>query len=460
MKDLNQYIKILLFFIMGLFCTGFIWSDVSVYMVMALVALLILLLFFGYQRLGLYLIAFLFPFTYWELIYKDFNVPYVDLIALLLFCAWLIKSLYLFTQKDQKWSLRNFPGLILMIFFIFTCILSLSNVEQEQLYLAIKYIFRPILFFYLMYIVLPFNLINSFKTLFNIFKIMYVLGLGLVGMGIWALIFPPIIGLRRALPVAIWGAYPLGTNHNLLAEIFIILIPFGLILFWQERNIFWKNIYLIGILLMTSIHLLTLSRSGWLALAAQLLILFFFKYKKEITKILSPLVLYLVLILIVPAALLMSQLIAAGITTSATINRLKLIEVSLMLYRQHPIIGSGIGVFTVIMSQVKWYIIEYGEVLDAHGFVFKTLAETGLLGTLAFILLIGYYLYIIYKAYLQSQKTPYETLIMGCMLAVAGTVIFQLFGTNYYLAKMWLPFGLALASLKLCHLKTTLKDNL
>lgn len=438
----------------GFFSLGFSAGELtSYYILIGLVILAVISIFLKFPHWGIYLIAFLFPFTYLEIIYGALNVPYVDAVALLLFIAWLARSLYLHFSWQKRLSLKNFPGWFFMGLFVLACVLSLQNVDREFFYFCLKYLFRPILFFYLMFVVLPFNIIDDFKKLYTALKTMFVLGVGLSFMGLWSLVFPPAVGFRRVVPISIFGIFPVGTNHNQISEIFIVLIPLALILFWQERNIFWKNIYLSGVLLMAGVNLLTLSRSGWIALGLEMALLLFFKYRHQVKKILSPVALYFLAILLAPAIVLMYLLVQAGITESATLNRLKLIEVSLMLFRQDPIFGTGIGIFTQIMAQVKWYLIEYGDVLDAHGFIFKNLAETGLLGTISFCFLIFYFIYIIYKGYRITEHSQASWLILGCLLAVIGIFTFQLFGTSYYISQTWLPVGLSLAALKLCKIK-------
>src|SRR4030043_1381868 len=58
--------------------------------------LALLTLFTIYPQIGLYLMVFFYPFTYLEFVYRDFNVPYVDLIAIILFAAWGLRTVYLF----------------------------------------------------------------------------------------------------------------------------------------------------------------------------------------------------------------------------------------------------------------------------------------------------------------------------------------------------------------------------
>ncbi|MFC1598718.1 O-antigen ligase family protein [Patescibacteria group bacterium] len=425
-------------------------NELSLYFLLTLLVIVLVIVFSLYPIIGIYLMVFLYPFNYFEFIYGNINVPYVDLVGLVLFFSWGIKKLYWQYTGKQKLSLADFPLLSLMFLFTISAVLSLINIESELLLSGIKYVLRPLIFFYLIYIILPFNIIDNTKKLFHALKIMFVLGLGLSLMGLWSLAFPPLEGLRRVVPISIFGIYPLGTNHNLYAEVFVCLIPLALILFWLEKkDLFWKNIYLFGALIMTGVNLLTLSRAGWLTIALQLVVLAILKYRKEMKDLVKNYLFYIGLAILTPVLYLMYQLLTSYVVISSNLNRLKLIEIAFDMFADHPIIGSGVGSFIVVVSQVQWYIIEYGGALDAHGFVFKTLAEIGILGTFAFIALLAYPVYLLIKAYQKSVKQEYNWVVLGMLLAVIGVIIFQLSGTGYYIAKLWLPIGLALATLKI-----------
>jgi O-antigen ligase len=435
------------------------FTSLSWFLLAGIFLLFLIIFFWQYPEVGIYLMVMLYPFNYLEIVYGSFNVPYVDVVAIILFVAWLLKNLYLTLQGELSWSLKGWPVWPLMLLFVVINALSLINVDNEMLLGSIKYLLRPIIFFYLMYVILPFNILKNLKQIFTAFKLMFMVGIGLSLMGIWALIFPPLEGLRRAMPIAIARVYPLGTNQNLLAEVFISIIPFALILFWLEKDQMWKNIYLLGALLMIGVNLLTLSRGGWLALAVELLILAYLKYRKEMKQIFISPIFYIFLILLMPVLYLMYDLMTSYVSVSASLARLKLINVTWILFLAHPYLGAGVGTFINNLSQFKWYLIEYGDVVDAHGFLFKTLAEIGLLGTVSFLALLSYIVYLIFRAFQKSLKTQYSWIILGCLMVGVGQIVFQLFGTGYYWSKLWLPIGLALTCLKLTGYLPAKKNN-
>jgi O-antigen ligase len=445
-KDKNFWIILI---IVGLLVSSYALASTMSWPLFFLgIFLALLILFIIYPQIGLYLMVFFYPFTYFEFVYKEINIPYVDLIAMILFAAWGLRTAYLFLEKGQKLSWKNFPAWYFMLLFVLAAFLSLYNVERENFNYALKYIFRPIIFFYLMYVILPFNIIDNLKKYFRILRILFVLGLGLSLMGVWSIIISTASQLKRAMPTEIFGIYPLGTNHNSLAEVLVCLIPFALILFWQEKDTFLKNLYLVGMIFMISVNLLTLSRAGWLGITLELLLLAILKYRQEAKNIFTTYLPYLSLVLLAPILYLMYKLFSLGFIAQSDVNRLDLIELAFKLFNLHPLFGNGVGTFTILVSQIKWYLLEYGQVIDSHGFIFKTLAETGLFGAITFSLLLAYIIYILLKAYLQDKKAPQGILLLGGFLAAAGGIAFQLFNTSYFIAKLWLPVGLALTTLK------------
>ena len=424
-------------------------SDYS-YIILASLCLALLLVFFWfYPQIGLYAVIILYPFNFWEFVYSDINVSWCDMVALALFISWLAKTLYLHYSGKQEISLKNFPGWFFMLLFTIASALSLMDVGRDNFWLSVKFLVRPIIFFYLMFIVLPVNIFDNFKKLFTALKVSFGLGLGLAFIGIWSILFPPFPGILRAMPVAILGIWPLGTNQNALAECFVVLIPIGLILFWYEKDVLMKNIYLLGTLIMVGVNLLTLSRAAWLAMVTELFLLLVWRYKDSAKRLFTNYVFYIILLLLGPIVYLMYDLATSNVMVSSNISRFKLIEISLNMFKQYPLFGAGIGTFVSYVSQTSWFILEYGVAFDAHGFIFKTLAESGIFGMASFILILIYILYVMFLGYQRYNKTSYALLLLGMVLVVVGGIVFQLFSTDYYMARFWLPMGLALASLSL-----------
>jgi O-antigen ligase len=436
-----------------LFGTSFLGEE-AYYVLAAFLLLFLIIFFWFYPQVGVYLLIFLFTFNYWDFTYGGIDVPYVDLIALILFTSWLVKYIYLAVAKKQKVSSKDFPGWFFMLLFVIASVISLESVGRDLFWQSAKYILRPIIFFYLMFVVLPFNIIDNFKKFHNALKCLFAVGVALALVGVWSMISPPFLGIRTAVPISFFGFWPLGTNHNSLAEAFVCLIPFAVILFWYEKDVLLKNIYLVGALLMAAINLLTLSRSGWLAVLLELLVLVVFKYRVSVRRFFTNYLFYLALVLLAPILYLMYELSISNTIVTSNLSRFKLIEIALYMFKQHPLFGAGVGMFVPFVNQTTWYIVEYGNALDAHGFIFKTLAEVGIFGTVSFLAILVYIIYKLFVAYKKYKSTNYVWLTLGLLALAIGSISFQLFSTNYYLARFWLPLGLGLAAIKLCNLSS------
>jgi len=428
------------------------------YVLGIIAAVLVLLFFFRFITLGLYLMVLFYPFIYFQLfIGRDVNIPYVDLLAMIVFISWAIRSIFFppyggihFIKnlgKGAKLSFENFPGVVFFLLFFTASLLSLINAENF-LY-SLKYILRPLTFFYLMFVVLPYNVINSKKVLLNVLRIFYGVGIFVALMGLWSILFSENSGLlRRALPLPIFGVPILGTNHNLIAEVLVSVIPIGFILIWEAKEVWLKKLLITGVLLMAAINLLTFSRTGWIALAFELLALVLIKYRKNIRNYFE---LGLVVMLIVSPLLIYGYFfLTSEIVRSSNMNRIALTKIALETFIKHPIVGAGAGTFVDQVAMNRWYIVDFGSPSEAHGVSQKLLAETGALGFLTFFALLGYIILRLFRAYRETpDKSSYKYILLALILTSVGSIIFQLFNTSYFVSKMWLPLGVALAAARL-----------
>ena len=196
--------------------------------------IIIAVIFFSYRLTwGLYLIAILFPFINLQIIWGEINVPYVDIVAMLVFGGWLV-----YLARERKISKKYFPGLIFFLLFFASSLLSLIN--SADIWLSLKYILRPLSFFYLMFVVLPYNIIKNKQILLRILYIFYGLGIITAIMGLISIftVSAQNVLAKRVVPIAIGGVYPLGAYHNQIAEVLIVMIPVGFLLTYLAKQNF------------------------------------------------------------------------------------------------------------------------------------------------------------------------------------------------------------------------------
>jgi hypothetical protein len=413
-------------------------------------AFLLLILFFSsFPVVGLYIFALLYPFSGWYFISGNFNAPYHDIIGMLLLGGMVLRSIILYLEEKKHAKqilLKIFPGFVLFGLFVLASLVS--TVNNDSITTAIKYLLRPISFFYLVYVLLPINIIKTKKVLLNVLKLMVASGVFAGILGLLSTIFSEgSIIAHRAVPYQLFGYNLLGGNHNAIAEIMIVTIPLLIILFLKSNNYKSKGWYIVGSMFSVIVLLLTFSRTGWLALLLQLIVLYFAFYKKSIKKTaVSFVALFVIVALFSSYFILWNQITEVQGSTS---SRLMMTQISVSEFIKSPIVGHGLNNFNLIIGSTFAYWVEFGDALDAHGMIQKQMVESGILGLGTFCLLISYFLYNYYKQYRISETAAHKKVALVCLMLAVGVVFFQFFSTSYYGTRMWFPLAIGFTILTL-----------
>ena len=409
------------------------------------------IIFFKWINLGLYAMVLFFPFWGWQFISGNINLPFVDLVAVALFAAMLIRTLMYGVARLEgyEWPgfvyLKKFFGWQYFLVFFLACSLALIN--NPDFLLGLKYLLRPILFFYLMFVVLPTNIILEKRIFRKVIGLFLVSGTFVAVMGLFTVLMTPGGWFdRRAQPFPVLGVNLLGGNWNALAEVLVVAIPSILMYFVWSNKIKSRGWLLILGSFVVSVLLLTFSRSGWLVLLFQSIILYFGFWGKKFFSQKSLVLIILTLFIVTSFYVLVWGQVSQ--VRGSDSSRWLMTSVSWYHFVESPIIGNGLNTFNRIVGGTFVYAVEYGDPLDSHGFVQKLLTETGALGFITFCLFLLYIYREILTSYLKSTKTNRLILLFIVMMA-GGVVFFQLFSTSYFLSKMWLPIGVALAGAKL-----------
>jgi len=451
--ELNSVLKYFMFvLIIVLAALGLLFSKFGAAELL-MISLFIFLsaLFLKWPNSGLYLMAFLTPFWGWQFISDTINVPYVDLVALALFFALMVRTAIAGLIKLEGERLDNFIYLKKFsgwpYFLIFFTIGLLSLINSPDILIGLKYLLRPLIFMYLMFVVVPINLIVTRKIFKRVLISLLSSGVVAAFLGLLTVVLTKG-GLfeRRAQPYPIFGVNLLGGNWNALAETLVVAIPCALIFYFAAKKLRNRGYFLLLGMLLIVILLLTMSRSGWLALLLQFIILLFgFLRKSLFSKRVILMLSFSFLILIIVYVFFWGQISAVKGSDS---SRWLMTSVAWYHFTNHPFIGNGLNTFNDLVGKTFVYAVEFGDPLDSHGFGQKLLAETGILGLISFIVVLGYLFRHYFKAYLDSFGNNKIMILLLLMMAV-GVVFFQLFSTSYFLAKMWLPLGVCFADVNL-----------
>lgn len=453
---LKKHHVLLFFFAIFLPILFFIESN---YIISALIlgAALLLSLFFLKIEIGLYLMAICLPFIEPIFSFSFLEIPLIDLLSLFVLSAFIARESYLFFYK-KKQELIYFP--LARYFFAFFAICLVSSFFSHNILSSLWYSFRWILFFYLAFVVVPFNLVRDLKVLKRVLIFISFSGFLVAVMGVFSLFSQDWSdSFFRVQSLAVFNKWIFGDNYNLLAEFLIISSFLSLSLkYWYKS---WRSKRLINIfsLSLVSIAFFTFGRTAWTSIFLQL-VLYFSTYllfiKKEKLKPRSLLVPFLVLFFIFsPFLFKMVSLQEANI--SSTQNRVLLTDISVKAFLNRPMIGYGSGNFVYLVSNNIRFTSKYGAPLDSHGVWQKIIAENGALGFITFAVFL---FFIFKKIFLGVLRYKEEyLLLLPLFVASFGAYFYQFFNTSYYKGRIWMPIALSLVAVFLIENKNKTKEK-
>jgi O-antigen ligase len=439
--------------ILAVFLFLFIFLSSYDYPLSFYILSLSLFVFFFFLRplIGLYFIIFFLPLVGLNFHFNFLEIPFIDFLSLVVLVSFALQQFYISFFEKKKEKLKFPFGLAFFLFFFFVL---LSSFFSDIFFESFWYSFRWILFFYLAFIVLPFNLVKNLKVLKNALLLLALSGLLLSLVGLSSLFFQDLQdSFFRVRPLSFFGEWIFGKNFNLLSEFLVIsvFVIFSLKYYYQSlRSKRFLDILAVFILL---VNLMTFGRTAWITIFLQL-ILYFSIYnlviKKEEVKVKKVLIsIFLLVVLISPFFLRMMSLQEHNV--SSTKNRLLLAEISWQAFLERPLLGHGSGSFLNLVSDDTRFVAQYGDPLDSHGFGQKILSENGILGVLSFLL----FLILIFKhMYLSliANKEDYR-LLLPLFVASFGAYFYQIFNTSYYKARIWVPIALTLAAIEIVNRK-------
>ena len=393
-------------------------------------------------NIGLFLTALSLPLLDWRFYISglEFNISdFLILLTAIFFLVYRLGQRFI-GQAVRKWQWPlAWPMLCFLLAALLSSLFSPWRVE------SLKYFFRIIVFVYLLYIVLPVNALNSWRDWHWPFYGILIAGIGSGIVGLISLFSQDWSNsFFRAQPIAIFGQWWMGSNHNLLAELLIITNFFILAWGYWQKNERWRRCSQILFVSFSLITLLTFSRAAWLVVATQLLFMWLLltKPRERFGWLLAGLLLF---VLSLPLWVKMSQLQEANFGSTA--NHVLLTEIAWQSLQGRPIIGWGSGQFLTLVDHNLRFRAKYGDPIDSHGVLQKVVAENGYLGLIALIMVAFSLLAYWWKAW---QKYGRQNLWLDFLiLGASGGLLFQLFNTSYYKWKVWLPVAISLAAIKL-----------
>ncbi len=388
---------------------------------------------------GVYLMAFFLPVINWNFYLGNFEIPFIDFLAGAVFIAYFLQNFLVREFRHIK-----FPHLLsFSLFFIATI---LSSIFSDNIFSNLWYSIRWILFFYLVYIALPFNIIKNERILKNSFIFFSLSVLAVSLMGLFSIFSQDWLNtIARAKPMNIFGIFIIGENQNLMAETLLPGVFILLALKYWVKELFLKRLINILIFFVAFILLLTFSRGAWLSLLLVSSFLAIVYYRKNIHKFLIPL--SLILLVMIPMIYYMVNLQGTfSVGGGSNRSRILLSEIAWDAFRENPILGKGTGEYFDTVAHNIRFRANYGEPVDSHGVLQKILLENGGLGMTTFLL----FIFAIFSKFFEVFKSrKFIELYLPVVGAATSVFIFELFNTSYYKGKLWFVLALALITINL-----------
>jgi len=196
---------------------------------------------------------------------------------------------------------------------------------------------------------------------------------------------------------SIWGY----TNTFAAFLVLMILASVGIYLNTQNKNI--KRLNSLVPMFFIFLLFLTVSRGGYLALIVAFVTFCLLGRHnlKVVSKEILPIIIGSVILIIVgtPREIILANFgktailakFVAGVSQNASLwDRVHMFSLAIKIFLKKPLTGFGFGSFRYTFTVEEWVSEPFR--IDPHSLFFKFLAETGVIGTLSFFSMIGYFL--------------------------------------------------------------------
>lgn len=382
----------------------------------------------------------------------------------------LLTLVFILELKEKRINMNNVnmkPFLILFSIFLVVQVISLS--QAVALMPGIKEIIRYISYVILFYIVMK---VKFAKKEYRVMAYTFLLSLTVIGVyGLLQYVFD--FNLNKAGVYALAEAYgrvqSTMVNPNYWAGFINFVIPILLVLavvYVKDKRKQIVLFSLFGIFVINQI--LTYTRSAWLIMALAIILTsllipkHFYKRLFTIHLIFASIILGVIVYNLpdvkertTSAMFVIQSFIPFDVTggeasdgdgelsdelkrnqsftNKAVVSRTTLWKTGLVMYRENPGLGVGIGNYG---ERYKEYVTKYPELYvghdrySVHNSYLKVAAETGTVGLLSFMLIYLYYYFFMAKAFLHHKEDLLKKVLLIGLFVGSGTFFGQNLANN------------------------------
>ena len=407
------------------------------------------------------------PLVFYPYLVRIFNPPKelaFNILVIICLMFWFFKMTF-----QEEFKITRTPLNLPVLAFMVICPLSLlwSNSPMLSLLELPLFLAGPILYFIIANNIKSKHQINHLLT--SLLVISSLLGI----YGIFQ---------YQGIDFSFWGGnvarnqvFGLFGNVNYFAEYLIVPLPLAISLFFATRNRAHKILLLIGILAMGGSLILTFTRGSYLAIGVSSLFMFllyltsrgkgFIKEHKKIFIFILALIILVTFLFALPnplnkpgtaISIIKSRISISQLTKDTSLKRREAIwGFTALMIKDHPILGSGLGIFKYnsLSYQAQFFdqgenrrLYPYGIADKVHNEYLQLWAELGIIGLGIFLwLIITYFNYGI--KLLKRLKDEYKQgIVIGLMGGVVAVLIDAIFGFPLHLPAtlvlFWLFIGL------------------
>ena len=258
---------------------------------------------------------------------------------------------------------------------------------------------------------------------------------------------------------------------NLWAQVLVALSTLVFFRIIHEKQTVKKFAAVVMLGIFLYIVLNTYSRGAYLALAVDaLVILFMFRKRFNPIVLLAGVLIVALAIPLLPATYRDRFTSLFVVTTENGVyqdtslrGRSSEMLTGLAMFAEHPILGVGAGNYKPNYQRYAQLIgIEFrAEARDPHSLYVQLLAETGILGTIAFVVMILFLFDALNKACKDLERAPHlaEWLpwLSAMRLALLSYLVTSIFLHNAYIRYLWILIAMALTAIQITY--TLLNNN-
>lgn len=377
-------------------------------------------------------------------LFYPFLPDMVNLLAFLALGFLIFVRKIIYNKEDFK--VTKF-GLPLFLFFIYSLINTFTsvNIMGSIRDLALN---TAGLFF-------VFAMVNSLekKENLNVFVSLLLVGALLAGLVGIRQIFtgvtmrPEWTDVENSQNIAV-RVYSVFTNPNIFAEYLVLMIPLGVGLMWQTKNMKKKFAFLFALGVLFLALLMTMSRGGWLGIFCAALV-FILVVDKRLLLLGIPA--FILLILFLPDSILNRFLSIGSSVDSSILYRLKMYGITFQVIRDNFINGVGFGY--IPFKQTFESYIRTMPIYHAHNTFLEIFAEGGIIGITIFLGLVISLIKNAYAHLCKSSDKYIKYLGAGALASIFGILANGMTEHILYMPRIifsfWILAGIILSLIRI-----------